>query len=354
MIRRMTSRPNPVPLRPDYSASRGRAGDSFARACFSVAQGRAQQSDPDRWLGDDRVAAGFLARAAIAPGATSTVGWGKETVQGAWGDFLGSLAPYGAVARLSELAVPVEPRGVVTSYPQRTAGPTGAAFAGELEAIPIATSTFALVDVPAAKKLASIIPWSKELSKRSSADVIFRQILSEDLAANLDSALLSTAAASASTPAGLLNGITALAAFPGADRLAAETDLAALGSVVSDAGSGSVTYVLAPAALARLRVLAPEIAAALDLVPSASVPAGRIVAIDGRALLIAIGVPEILEGDQALLHMSDIALPISAGGISDPVRSTWQTATTCIRLLCDVAFAKRRATAVAFINAASW
>jgi HK97 family phage major capsid protein len=335
-------------------ADRGRAGDAFVRAAFAVAQGRAQQSDPDRWLGDDRAARAFVTRAVAAPGSTVAAGW-TALVQGAWGDFLGSLSPYAAVPHLVSLAQAVEPlTGVLVRYPQRISGPTGASFTSELGAIPIASSVFALVDVPAAKTLASIIPWSKELSKRSNAEAVFRQLLSEDLAANLDAAILSTAAASASTPQGLLNAVVPLAAFPGADRLALENDLAALGSAVSDGGSGNVVYILPPALLARARVLAPELAAALDLVPSAAVPAGRAIAVDARALLIGIAPPEILFGDQAAVHMSDLPLPIVAGGISDPIRSNWQTATTAIRLLCDVAFAKRRATAVAYINAVSW
>jgi Phage capsid family len=333
---------------------RARPGDSFVKACFAVAQGRAQQRSHDQWLGDDRAACAFVTRAVAAPGSTAAAGW-TALVQGAWGDFLASLLPYGATPRLAELAVAVEPEtGVAVSYPQRTAGPTGAAFVTELDAIPIATSTFVLVTVPAAKKLASIIPWSRELSKRANAEAVFRQLLSEDLAANLDAAILSTAAASASTPAGLLNTGTVIGAFPGGDRIALEGDLAALGSAVSDGGSGNVVYILPPALLARARVLAPELAASLDLVPSASVPAGRAIAADARSLIIGIGVPEILFGDSATVHMSDLALPFSSGGISDPIRSNWQTATTAVRLLCDVAWVKRRAGATAYVAAVSW
>ncbi|HEX5863665.1 MAG TPA: hypothetical protein VF014_05300 [Casimicrobiaceae bacterium] len=199
------------------------------------------------------------------------------------------------------------------------------------------------------------IPWSRELSRRSNADAIFRTLLSEDLAANLDSALLSTAAATTSTPAGPLNGVVALAGFSGGDRVALDTDLSALGSAVADGGSGSVVYVMSPAALVRLRVMAPETVGSLDVVASASVPSGRIIALDARALLIGIGVPEILEGDAPLLHMSDVALPIVTDGVTaDPTRSTWQTATTAVRLLCDVTFAKRRASAAAYVDNASW
>ena len=37
----MSTRPNPIPLRPDPAAARRRAGDSFVRAAFATAAGRA-------------------------------------------------------------------------------------------------------------------------------------------------------------------------------------------------------------------------------------------------------------------------------------------------------------------------
>jgi hypothetical protein len=207
------------------------------------------------------------------------------------------------------------------AYPQRTASLVGLPFVGEGDCIPASTSTFELLTVGPSKTLASIIPWSKELSKRADAESVFRTLLAEDLAQNLDAAILSTNAGSASVPAGLLAGVAALGAFPGGDRTAIETDLASLGAAVSDGGSGGVVYITTPKLLSRLRILAPEIAGSIDVVPSAALPAGRLIAVDARAILIELGAPEFLSGDHALIHLSTVPLPISDGGVADPVRS---------------------------------
>jgi hypothetical protein len=56
----------------------------------------------------------------------------------------------------------------------------------------------------------------------------------------------------------------------------------------------------------------------------------------------------------ATVHMSDSALPISSGGIADPVLSNYQTGTISFRAIFEVAWAKRRSNVAAFLDAVAW
>ena len=217
--------------------------------------------------------------------------------------------------------------------------------------------TFGVVTLGPRKRLASIIPWSLELGRRSDAAVIFETMVREDFVAGLDGALLSTAAVSASVHPGLLNGVAALAGMAGADQLAVETDLAALAEAVATDGSGEVLFVVGPDRLARLRIIAPVLASSIDIVASASVPTDRIVAVEPGAIVTVFSDLDLFMGPNELVHMSDVPLEIVSGTgptTADPVRSMWQSASTALRCIVELCWAKRRAGAVAFLDGASW
>lgn len=352
----MTSRPNPVPLRPDYSATRARAGDAFARSVYARVQAAVHRRDVAEFIPrDDRVTPAIIERANQTVGSTTTPGWASELVQDAWRQYLVELAPYSGAARLIEQAVQATSSSFSeTFYPVRT-GPAVPAWVGEGDPIPVRSETFSLITLGPARKLASIIAWSRELGKRSDAEAIFATMLREDVSAGLDAAFFSDAAADTARPAGLLNGVTPIAGFAGGDLLALENDLVALGNAV--AGSGNVTYICTPDRLMRLRILAPTLFPAVDVVASASVPSDRIIAADARALLVSVDPsPEVFISNVGTVHLSDTPAEIvsDAPVTADPVRGLWQTATLAARLIHEITFVKRRATAVAYLDSASW
>lgn len=339
--------------------ARGRPGDSFVKACFAVAQAAAVHSrEPSQFLRDDRVAELILTRANAAPGMTTTAGWGLELATVAFRDFLTGLGPYGAAARLIAQAVRAEasPYDAV-KYPVRAAGPVAPAWVAEGDAIPVRSAAFTNISIGPARKLCHIIPFSRELSKRSDAERIFATMLSEDVAAGIDAAFLATTAATTAAPAGLLNGVTPLAGFAGGDLTAIETDFGALAAAVATGGSGAVTFIVAPERLARLRILAPLLAQSLDIVASAACPVNRVIAVEGPALLIAVDErPDIMRSEEGVLHMSDVPLELvpDSGVASDPLRSLFQSASAALRLVHEIAFTKRRAGCVSYLDNASW
>lgn len=333
--------------------------NAFVRACYAIAQSRVNNAEPESFVRKDDVATRqVLERADATIGKTTTAGWGAELLQDAFPGFLRDLAPYSVAARLIAQAVPARVGAYDEyKYPVRSTGPTAPGWVGEGDAIPVRSNTFALVTIGPARKMAHIFSWSRELGKRSDAETIFAQMLREDVAAGLDAAFLATSAGSTSAPAGLLYGLTAGTGYGGGDREAIEADLISLSDAVSAAGSGNVTFIMAPARLGRLRIKAPELLAAIDVAPSAAVPASRIVAADAASLLVAVDAePEIYKTEAGTLHMSDSPAEIVAanGTVADPVRELWQTATAAVRVIHEIDFKTRRTGAVAYLDGATW
>jgi hypothetical protein len=128
--------------------------------------------------------------------------------------------------------------------------------------------------------------------------------------------------------------------------------------IVGAGGSGSITWVAAPERAWRLRILAPELARDMDIATSPVVPADRVIAVDGPALFVATDpAPDIVKSEEAVLHMSDVPLEIvsdTGPTTADPVRSLWQTASVAARVIHEIDFVKRRSTAVAYLDGASW
>lgn len=361
----MTLPPGIVPNRTTPPA------DHFVRICLAAANTRASgsASDPeDRLQADDHVGRFLLSRehvthdgrAAVDPGSSSAAGWAAEVAREAWSDYLVNLAPYSAAARLIAQAVSASASAeYVIHHPVRTAGPEAPAWVAESGAIPVVGATFDDVQVGPSRKLAHMVVWSRELSIRSDAREIFATMLREDVAAGLDAAFLSATAASSSAHAGLLNGLTALSGFAGGDITAIETDLVSLVDATASGGSGSLTFIANAKQIGRLRVKAPRLAASLDLATSAAVPDGRLIAADARSLVVSLDPAPIIDASShSAIHMNDAPQEIVEAGSPDvtaaPIRSLWQTATVATRVLHDIAFAKRRSNAVAYIEGATW
>ncbi|WFU28351.1 phage major capsid protein [Bradyrhizobium sp. CB1717] len=347
-------------MRADYPKASGLA---LERAAFALAHqaalGRRGEEIDSFIPADDAVAKEIIIRAVAVPGSTTGSGWAADLAQQSFGQYLADLAPYSGGARLIAQAQPAVANNPEnpTTYPTR-AGASALTFVGEDAPIPVSNYTFNGATIGPKKKMGVILPWSRELSKRSDAVNIFSQMLREDLAAGIDTAFFSTSAGTSAAPAGLLYGVTAGTGYGGGDRDAIDNDLTSLSDVVATGGSGNVTFVMAPERLARLRIKAPDLVRALDIAPSAVVPTSRVIAVDAAALLVAVDPePELEASDEALIHMSSVPLEIvshTGPTTADPVRSLWQTASMSFRLLYSMDFSKRRSTAAAYLDGASW
>lgn len=351
----LSSRPQPRP-------------SSLERAIVALVRAEATRNtlapaDPIDAVDDDRVAKAIVERAAQTLGSTSVAGWSAELVNvDVVGQFFGSLAPLSAGAALiaKGLTVPLTPGVETESLPARNGLPsTTPNWVGQGGAIPVTAFTLTGSATLTPKKFATIAAITREVARRANGEAIIRALLRENASAALDGALFATSAGSASAHAGMLNGVSALTGYAGADEGAAVADMLALTDVISPGGSGQITFVVSPKRYARLTILRRKWTALADLqfLASIAVPDDRIIGIDAPSWIYAFGGDaEIDASYTTALHLESSPTDIVTGGspASGAVKSLWQVDAIAFRMLCDVAFAPRRANAISYVDAVTW
>jgi hypothetical protein len=189
----------------------------------------------------DQVVAGII-RAASAPATTTSTGFGAELGQSLVGEFLSSLSPLSAAARIAAMGLTVDlGRATEMKLPARGGSPA-ATVDWVQEDRPIPVRQYALNDdcLLAPRKFGFIVTISRELAKRASGEVVIRQLIREDAAASFDGSYFNDGAGDDAEHAGMLAGIAPFAGYAGGDDVAMRRDLEALTSAVCAAGSGQV------------------------------------------------------------------------------------------------------------------
>lgn len=321
------------------------------------------KGDPERLLKerypDDKHSADVLSRAIAPVGTTTGSGFASQIVQTAFKSFLLSLAPMSAAADLIKRGIALDLGAFGDArFPSRSGSPTAAPWVAEGEPIPVVSRTFAAVQVGPRRKVALIAVVTGELSRAGNGEIVVTTVLREDVAASLDAAYFSSAAASTSAHAGLLNGVSPLTGASGGDLLAMQADLMALAAAVAAGGSGQVVFITSPANAAIFPIRAPEMASKITMLPSLAVADTRVIAVDPLSLVHGTDPdPDLSVSREAIVHMSDVPLEIvsdTGPTTADPVRSMYQTDCIAIRIMADIAFAKRRSGAVAYMDGVDW
>jgi HK97 family phage major capsid protein/HK97 family phage prohead protease len=287
---------------------------------------------------DQRIEAVLKSSVPVAD--TTTGGWAKELVMQDVQGFIEGLAPISAYAALAT-------RGFIVNFgtagsvsvPYRGGSNTdlAGAFVGENGVIPVKRTTIG-ANVLNRYKMAVITTLTKELTRASTpqAEALLRRFMADDTAVALDHAFLDASPAVAGTrPAGILNGVAAIAAS--AAPLAIDkaiADLKALISALITSGNGvRPVFLMNPAQRLTLSMiysagvfvfrdeLAQNKLMGADLVTSTNVPAGDVILIDAANFATGLGSPEFDASDTATLVManSDAVAPTHA---TDPVDST--------------------------------
>ena len=342
----------PTPSKPDL----------LARAAYIAVLAHISNTPPDEVLRkrfpSDRDTAAILTRAAVTPATTTGAGWADTLIQTAVRIFLAHTAPLSAAATLIGLGIQAALEGISTAkHPVRVGNPTAIPWTSESGAIPVAARQMGMVSIVPAKKVALLCALTEEMAKRADGESVVAQLLREDAAWTLDASYFATTAGSSATHQGLLNDVTALTASTAGGAAAMTQDLAALAAAVSRNGSGQVVFIMATERAAVLPILAPNMK--VTVLPSPALPANRVIAVDPLALLHATDTsPDISVGRDATLHMSDSPTQISAAGspnaVAAPVVSMYQTASIALRVILSMAWAKRRADAVAYVDDVDW
>jgi hypothetical protein len=344
---------SPIPLRPDRDALRERAMTSLARACLDVGR-RALDRNAGSALGDDRVAQLLLTmRSAVS---TTTLADAAALAHVAM-YFLAGLMPVSAAAAVIGRSLQLNfDDAAQLSIPTLTL--PNAAWVSEGQAIPVVqglSSAGPALIVPHSLKL--IVGLTGEMIRNSNAEAFARQVLLENVGPTLDLAMFSAAAAvDGLSPAGILNGVAALAASSAATPLDAMVeDIAAIASALAPVSGGSPPVLIAaPAQAVALALRSPR-----ELWPvfqSAAVPDGTVIGIVPAALATVIGSPRIEAGNALSVHSDDVPSAIvDLGGVSAaPVRSFWQTDSVALRLVLPATWASRSQAAVQLVSGTKW
>lgn len=322
---------------------------------------------------DGQEAVSIIAKSDQTIGTTTVSGWASELVQTVNQGFLDALMPFSIYPALRSRGIGVNFDGIGTvSLPSRTAGGAGGGFVAEGSPIRVGRITTAATTMTP-KKLGVIVPFSRELAKRSTPaiEALVRQAILEDTAVILDTALVDATASSTARPAGLLNGVSAVATgYGGGDYQAVLADFRALLAPFFTANAAdNIVVLMNPAqGLALSMMPGPDgvigsfmgaIRDRVTFLESTTIPSGRLIALRASDFATALGdAPEFDVSEQATVHMEDTTpLEIVSGTgptTADPVRSFFQTATIGVRMLMDVSWKMRRSGMVQWIDGTSW
>jgi hypothetical protein len=331
-------------------------GIHLERACFATVRGALFPNEwksienyaSDRWEEDSITP--LVLRAAQNPSKTTDANMSALLTQ-VTGDFISSLAPISAAAKVFAAAVQANLDGIHAISLPRRAGPIDPAKAQWIdEGNPILVPIIPLEGVLLGpmKKLGSMVVYTKELAEHgNNAEEVFRTLLRETVAAQLDAHVFSNLAATTARPPGLLNGITPLTGSAVMDD-----DLTELVNAIGAVTSG-LAIVGHPNQINAIRLKRGTTwPADVPLIPTIGVAAGTVVALDPLALAVAFGEPRIDASNAAMVQLQDT--PTSDPMTQGPVSSMFQTASIALKLLFDVAYALRLSGSVAWLNNATW
>jgi len=327
-----------------------------------------------------RAVMNVLTRAATVPATTTTTGWAAELVTTAIGEFMEALKPVSIYAALAAKGATFTfGRNGIVSLPTRDATPTIAgSFVLQGSAIPVRQGSFSAITMTP-KKMAVISTFTREISEHSTPaiEALIRQAIIDDTATAIDTVLLDAVAASATRPAGILNGVAGLTATGAGGIAAIIGDLKLMVNALLTSTAGGIrapVWIMSPGD--ALAIQLTQAAAGGDLpfrdelsrgtllgfpvIQSTNATADTFYLVDAADFVTATGdTPNFSVSDQATLHMEDTSpLAIGTAGtpatVAAPVRSLWQTDTIGIRMILDMNWALRRTGMVQWITGQSW
>jgi Phage capsid family len=272
--------------------------------------------------------------------------------------FLDALVPLSAAVDLFSRGIGLNFAGAAQITVPGISIPTGG-FVGEGQPIPVRQAQTSAGPTLTPHKLATICSLTGELMRNPNAEALVRQVLVESTGPTLDQVVFSTNAATASQPAGLLNGITPLtpAAVGQAKSEILVDDLQkiaiALGPV---AGNSNIVLVGSSDASAALKMRLPE-GAEWPVLTSNSLAAKTVIGVATAAIVSAVeGVPQIEASKEAEIHYDTVPGEIvDIGGVlAAPVASLYQTDRVGLKLRWPISWALRDVRGIAWMQNVNW
>jgi hypothetical protein len=302
----------------------------------------------------------LLVRAAVSPNSMTTT---TALVETALADFIVSLGPQSAGAQLLArgLQLSFDGKGAFI-VPGLISDAANTSFVSEGNPIPVRQFSISGGPTLSPKKFATIAVFLREIFQHSTPNIerLVSAVLTESVGLALSSAVLDTAAADASRPAGLRNGIAATTASIYTDVAeAANQDVSTLAAAVSAvSGDGQIIFVASPrqAFALKTHVRSPF---PFEILTASSLPAGTVMAVAAKALVSAIdATPRFDVSTEATPHMDTSPLPIGSVGtpptVAAPTLSLWQTGAVGLRMIMEVSWGLRSSAGVSWMQNVLW
>lgn len=288
-------------------------------------------------------------KAVTNPAQTNVAGWAAELVGSSVGALL-SLAPSSAFAQItarpSVLRLDLQ-SGLIT-LPAFRSGDLGGFWIGEAGAIPVAQGQITGTQIRP-HKLAALALLTREMARHSSFESVLASQMEIGLGQTLDSSFLDANPASATRPAGILNGLASLAPSTETGAAGVAADLSALAGAVQ--ASTDLVYIARAETRIRAQLLAPG-AVGLSWIDSPSAPAAGVVAVDAGSLAVAGGNVEI-DASEDVTQVMENSVPVDPFATA-ATSSAFQMALISTRAICDCAWGLRGAGRAAFIDPVAW
>jgi hypothetical protein len=320
---------------------------SLVRAAINTARSTGDHLITNSWP-NDRTAE-LLTRSATAPTTLANT----AALQSVAMHFVASLVPVSAAAAVISRSLQLTFDHVARiSVPALTL--PDAAWLGESTAIPVVagtTSPGALLDP---YKLATLVVLTGEMIRNSNAEAMVRQVLIESISPILDAALFSANAALPGVrPAGILSGISPLTPSSATSPIDAMiSDIASIATALAPvAGGRSPLVVAAPAQAVALLMRSPR--ELWQVIPCAALPAKTVIGIVPAAIATAISSPRIEASNTAMVEM-DTAPTGDPTTATCPTISLFQSDEVGLRFILPSSWARRSASAVAWLNNVAW
>jgi len=353
--------PLPSDLRPTTRPSQPLVRAMLAHALAVDAYGSQDDIARRLWPKDEQIIP--VMKAATAPADTTTSGWASQLAAQSIADLVTTLGPVTCAGELMRRAVALEFGGSAQiNVPSIISAAVGAgAWIAQGAPIPVRQLVVGPGATLTPKKVAALFVVTQELLDHSTpnAEKLIRSAATESIGLEIDSAMFDAAAASATRPAGLRNGVAGLTATAGGGDAALMKDLTALAAAVAPVGGTNIAFVTSPTEAAKI-AMRPGSEFKIPVYASSGLASGIIMAIALPALVSAMDPAVRFEtSKQVELHMSDAPTPLSAvdtpaNTVAAPIRSTFQTDCVAFKVLFEVSWGLRAANAVAWTSAVTW
>lgn len=325
----------------------------------AVRKERVADTLKSNWDGD-RTIAPLISKGGVAP--TDSANAAELTTDNVVSAVIGLSPPTAALSLIPLcLRVSLENRAGITIPARITDATAASTFLADGAAIPVRSLNVLAGPTLKPSKLPVIVPFTNELAERSAQDLetIFKQALGEEANLALDKEMFSATAGSSIRPAGLLNGVAAIAASANATDLAtacAEDVCKLVNALATNGGGTRPVFICSPGGAASLKMFAgPKFD--FPVLASAAVGAGTVICVEATSFVSGFsGLPEFSQSKQTVLHMDTAPAQIGTTGAlaGGETRSLWQTDCSAIEMILRCSWAMRAAGHVAWLTGAVW